>query len=218
MKITRNLSIALSTLAFCLFSVNANAEIANRGFYLGAGGGGVKYNGFNELCREITGALPGQTVSSSCSSDETVFGFKFFGGWRWNQYVAIEVGYANLGEGKGDTLIFGQDVNGEISADAIFIEAVGSIPLSDKARLFGKLGYASLSAELKTDVFAVPLGGAVPVASFSRSFEEPIYGAGFEYGFSEKVAGRLEWERFDWQDGIDFISLNIIFYPGKTGD
>jgi OOP family OmpA-OmpF porin len=216
MKLARNL---VAVLVVGIFSISGacHAQIPNNGFYLGAGGGGVKYNGFNELCRNITGALPGQPVSTSCDSDETVFGFKFFGGWRWNQHLALEGGYANLGEGKGDTVIFGQNVNGEISANALFIELIVSVPLSSKARLFGKLGYASISADLKTDLFAVPLA-ATPATSFGKTYAEPVYGAGFEYGFTEKVAGRLEWERFDFEDGIDFFTLNIVFYPGKSGN
>lgn len=209
MKIVRILFAAALSGAFAM-----NAQAADRGFYLGGGGGGVKYNGFNELCRDITGALPGQSVSTSCDSDETVFGWKFFGGWRWNQYVALEGGFASLGEGKGDTIIFGQNVDGEVSADALFIELVGSIPLSPKARFFGKLGYANISADLTTNAFAVPLIGTQR-GSISKDFTEAVYGAGIEYGFTEKVAGRLEWERFDFQDGIDFFSINVVFYPGK---
>ncbi len=209
MKIVRILFAAAVSIAFAL-----NAQAADSGFYLGVGGGGVKYNGFNELCRDITGALPGQSVSTSCDSDEAVFGWKFFGGWRWNQYVAVEGGFASLGEGKGDTIIFDQNVDGEISADALFIELVGSIPLSPKARIFGKLGYANISADLTTNVFAVPLIGTQR-GSISKDFTEAVYGAGFEYGFTEKVAGRLEWERFNFQDGIDFFSINVVFYLGK---
>ena len=202
------------TLALGTFTVASHAQSTNRGFYLGGGAGGAKYNGFNELCRDITGALPGIPVNTSCDSAETAFGFKLFGGWRLNQYFALEAGFANLGEAKGDTVIFGQDVNGEISSTAVFGELVGSVPLGERARLFGKVGVSNIDAELTTDVFAVPLAGA-PSTSLSQDSTEAVYGGGFEYGFTQKVMGRVEWERFDFQDGIDFFSVSIVFYPGQ---
>lgn len=207
----KSLRLFAAGLLLGTFSLGAHAQGIDSGIYLGGGGGGVKYNGFNRLCRDITGSLPGIEVDVNCNTDESVFGWKLFGGYRVNPYFAIEAGYANLGEGGGQTEIFGQDVNGEISASALFAELVGSVPLGERARAFGKLGMANLSAELSADVFAVPLASG----SFSKSYTEAVFGAGLEFGFSEKVMGRLEWERFDFEDGIDFYTASILFYPGK---
>ena len=208
--------LTIAALAAGAFSTTAMAQNTDRGFYLGAGGGGVKYNGFNQLCRDITGALPGVDVDANCDSDETAFAWKLFGGWRFNPYVALEAGFLNLGEASGDTVIFGQDVNGRIAADALFAELVGSVPLGQRARAFGKLGVANLNAELTTDVFAVPLAGT-PFAQtgFSKDFTEAMFGLGLEFAFSDKVVGRLEWERIDFEDGIDMYSAGIVFYPGN---
>lgn len=210
MKIIRMLII---TVALGSFATVSQAQSTDRGFYLGIGGGGAKYNDFNQLCRDITGSLPGIPVSTSCDSSETAFGWKLFGGWRWNEFVALEAGLANLGDAKGDTIIFGQDVNGEISSTAVFGELVGSAPLSQRARLFAKLGIANIDAELATDVFAVPISGA-PSTSFSKDSTEAVYGAGLEFAFTQKVMGRAEWERFDFEGGIDFFSISVVFYPG----
>ena len=203
--------------AVFLMSSSATAVVAqnsNDGFYFGGGAGGAKYNGFNQLCRDITGSLPGIDVDTDCDSSETSFAWKIFGGWRWNRYVSLEAGFANLGEAKGDTLIFGQDVNGEISSTALFAELVGSIPLGTKIRLFGKLGVANISAELNTDLFAVPLGGLAPT-SLSEDSTEAVYGTGLEFGFTQNLMGRMEWERFDFEDGIDLLSASLVYYPGK---
>lgn len=210
MKITRTV---VASAVIASLAGPAQAQNTNHGFFIGSGAGAVKYNGFNNLCRDITGALPGLEVDTDCDS-ETAFGWKLFGGWRWNQYASFELGYTNLGEAKGDTVIFGQDVNGEISSTALFGEVVGSIPLGAQARLFGKLGVASVSAELTTDIFAVPLGGSAPT-SFSKDSTEAVYGAGLEFGLTQNLMGRVEWERFDFEDGIDFFSASIVYYPGK---
>lgn len=204
----------ISGLLLAAWVVTVQAQISNHGFLIGGAAGGVKYNGFNQLCRDITGSLPGIEVDTDCDSSETAFSWKVYGGWRWNQYLSLEAGYANLGDAKGNTVIFGQNVNGKISSTALFGELVGSIPLETRARLYGKLGVASLSTELSTNVFAVPLGGSA-ATSFSEDSTEAVYGAGLEFGFTPKLLGRLEWERFDFEDGIDFFSAGIVYYPGK---
>lgn len=194
-------------------SLTAHAQIAASGLYFGAGGGGAKYNGFNDLCRDVTGALPGVPVDVSCDGDETVFGWKLFAGYRFNPYFSLEGGYANLGEAKGDTVLLGQNVNGEISADVLFGELVGSVPLGKSGRLLGKLGVANVDVELKTDAFAVPLG--IPGTSFSTDSTEVVYGLGAEFGFTPSILGRLEWERFNFEDGIDLFSVSIVFHLGE---
>jgi OOP family OmpA-OmpF porin len=204
---------AVLLLTLSSFSVLTHAQIADSGFYLGAGGGGAKYRGFNDLCRDITGALPGTPVDVNCDGEETVFGWKLFGGWRFTPYLALEGGYADLGDSEGNTLIFGQDVNGEISADALFAELIGSVPLGERGLLLGKLGVANVDAELKTDIFAVPLG--VPTSSFSTDSTDAVYGLGAEFGFTGSLLGRLEWERFDFEDGVDLFSASLIFRPGR---
>ena len=211
MKIIRTL---IASFVVASMAMPVLAQNSNHGFYLGAGAGGAKYNGFNQLCRDITGALPGIDVDTDCDSSETSFAWKLFGGWRWNRYVSLEAGFANLGEAKGDTVIFGQDVNGEVSSTALFGELVGSIPLGTKARVFGKLGVANISAELTTDLFAVPLGQLAPT-SFSKDSTEAVYGAGLELGFTQNLMGRIEWERFDFEDGIGFFSAGFVYFPGK---
>ena len=188
----------------------SHAQISDSGFYLGAGGGGTTYNGFDNLCRDITGVLPGIPVETNCQGDETVFGWKLFGGWRFNPYLALEGGYADLGEANGDTVILGLDVNGKVSANALFAELIGSLPLGKSGRLFGKIGMAGIDSELTTDSFAVILRDT-PTTSFSDNSTDIVYGLGAEYGFTQKVIGRIEWERFEFGDGIDLFSASIIF-------
>jgi OOP family OmpA-OmpF porin len=210
-EVVRGLIVLL--LALSSFATLSHAQVADSGFYLGAGGGGAKYGGFNELCRDLTGALPGTSVDVNCDSDETVFGWKLFGGWRFTPYLAFEGGYADFGDAKGDTVIFGQDVNGEISADSLFAELIGSVPIGKGGLLLGKLGVANVDVELKTDIFAVPLGTST--SSFSTDSTDAVYGLGAEFGFTRSLLGRLEWERFDFEDGVDLFSASLIFRPGK---
>lgn len=208
----RSLIAALAALS--VFLPHSQARATDAGPYLGLGGGGANYQSFDELCRDATGALPGQPVDVDCEGDETVFGWKLFAGWRFNPYLAVEGGYADLGEADADTVFFGQNPNAEISADALFAELVGSVPLGERFKAFAKLGIANIDVKLKSDVFAVPLAGT-PRSSLSTDSTEAVYGLGGEFSITPGIAGRLEWERFDFDDGIDLFSISILFRPGR---
>jgi len=187
-------------------------QTTESGFYLGGGLGGVKYSGFNELCRAFTGALPGINVDVDCDTDETVGGGKIFLGWRFNPYFALEGGFSSLGEAEDQGLIFGQPVTGKVGVDVFFAELVGSVPVGKRVKLLGKLGIADLDANLSIQSdgpIAVPLG----LNLNSKSSSEMIYGIGAEINFSPKVAGRLEWERIDFLDGVNMFMASIVFYP-----
>ena len=80
-----------------------------------------------------------------------------FAGWRFSPYLALEGGFVDFDKADGDTIILGQNVNGQISAKALYGNLVGSLPLGDRARLFGKVGLAGIDPELTTDTFAVIL-------------------------------------------------------------
>ena len=145
-RYVRAATICLLASAIAFPSANARAD---RGFYLGAGGGGAKYNGFNDFCRRAIEELAGTGLDNDCDTDETVFGWKLFGGWRFNPYVAIEGGWVNLGEAEDETTVAGQTVGAEISVDGWFAELVGSVPVGESARLLGKIGGAALDLTLE---------------------------------------------------------------------
>ena len=149
-----------------------------------------------------------------CDGAETVFGWKLFAGWRINPYLALEGGYADLGSAEADTVIFGQDVNGEISAKALFGQVAASVPLGQRVRVLAKLGVAEVDFELEVDLFAVALI-ATPRSSTSVESTEAVYGVGAEFVFTPSLLGRVEWERFDFEDGTDLFSASLIFQLGS---
>ena len=209
----RSISRALGSIFLFMSLVTVSyAQSTGTGFYLGGGLGAVKYNGFNDLCRDITGALPGMNVDVSCDTEETVAGGKFFLGWRFSPYFALEGGIGSLGEAEDQGLVYGQTVTGKVGVNVLFAELVGSIPVGERVKVLGKLGVANVDADLSIHAngpIAVPLGLNV----LSESSTEALYGLGVEVGFSPKVAGRLEWERIDFLDGIDTFMASIVFYP-----
>ncbi|MEA3290990.1 MAG: outer membrane beta-barrel protein [Pseudomonadota bacterium] len=214
--------LLLGTVSLLLFS---SAE-AKDGFYLGGGGGAAKYSGLSSFCGDLAGDLgdkygdeirgAGYSVAElkrlagdACDGDNTAVGFKVFGGWRFNDYIGLDGGFANLGEVSDSTTIQGQKLHGQVSVDSLFIEAVGSVPLGERARLLGKLGAANISPSLKLSA----LGYSI---SHSDDSTEAIFGAGVEFDFTERLSGRVEWERFDGYGGIDLLSASLVFYPGAS--
>lgn len=111
--------------------------------------------------------------------DGTDVGFKVFGGYRFNDYIAVEGFYTDFGEPDDGPL--------GIDADAFGIEGVGIIPLSEQFELFGKLGLAAWDAD-----FTGPGG-------FSDDGTDLVLGVGVAYKFSPQISARGELEYYDIQ-------------------
>lgn len=95
------------------------------------------------------------------------------GGYTFNQNVAAEVAYTNLGSAD--------DAGASITGHVFSIAAVGSLPLNKDFSLLGKLGFASSTVE--------ELG-------FSESKSDLTYGIGAQYNASKTVGIRLGYDSF----------------------
>lgn len=73
-------------------------------------------------------ALPGADV------DDTDTGWKVFGGYTWNPYVALELGYVDFGKFSAS----GQ--SGEWKVKGVDLSVLGVWPLPNQFSLFGKVG------------------------------------------------------------------------------
>jgi OOP family OmpA-OmpF porin len=140
--------------------------------------------------------------------DEADRGYKFFVGYQFNPYVALEAGYADLGDftvevnrapGAGT-------LNGETSYKGYNLDVVGTWPLTPRLSAFGRVGafrYATEENYLGTESVA---------ASLSRDEKDTGYkfGAGLEYSFTARLSARIEAERYRIEDMIgDHGSVNL---------
>jgi opacity protein-like surface antigen len=78
---------------------------------------------------------------------------------------------------------------------------LGKLPLGEKAEVFAKLGVARLDANVD----------AAGIGSVSDSESDVLYGLGFNYNVTDTVDVRLEWERMDFEDQIDTVSLGVSY-------
>lgn len=154
MKIPKLGVVAATVLVVAnLGALPAHAE----GLYAGGSLGGTNYpndvNGIDGGSSDISG--------------------KLFGGYQFTPNFALEAGATELGRFRAH----GDRVDGH----ALFLDAVGILPLDDKWSLLGRVGLAH--ADLDTSS-GDGKGSGIKV------------GLGAQYALSHNVALRAEWERY----------------------
>lgn len=120
------------------------------------------------------GANLGQNkIDISTVKASTAYGV--LGGYAFNNNIAAEVAYTDLGRAERD---FSTD---KLTGNVISIAAVGSLPLSKDFSLFAKLGYAQSKIE---------------VPGISETKSDLTYGVGAQYNATNSVGIRLGYDSF----------------------
>jgi opacity protein-like surface antigen len=149
--------LAAAFLAF--FALPAAAQVAGSGAYLG---GGLGQAHFSNVCG---GAV------FECKDRDTAW--NLFAGWQLMRYLGVEAGIGEFGH----VTIDGQNAK----ANAIELDAVGTLPLFSRFSLIGRVGafHADMHAEGAADR---KNGGTA--------------GLGIEWAPDPMVGIRLEWQRY----------------------
>ncbi len=172
----------ISILALALL---AGSSAWAEGFYAGAG----------------IGITQVEDEEGGVSFDDNPFGWKIIAGYDFNENFAIEGSYVNSGEAE-DT-VSGIDVEAELTA--FTVSAVGLLPLSESATLYGKLGLYSGESE---------------VSAFGLTEDDDesglTVGGGVRFQTTEQLTLRAE---FDWYDtDLDTVwSIGVGFQIGFGG-
>ena len=142
------------------------------------------------------GAGVGQSMVDEWFADDEDVGFQVFGGYQFTPYFGLEGAYTNFGE---------VDVTGgvgELDADSFSLVAVGTIPFTDRFSGYAKAGFHRWDADLD-------------LPDFGRADDdgtEPTYGLGLQYRFTDTVALRGEYSRFEMDDvDVDLAQLQVRF-------
>lgn len=104
-------------------------------------------------------------------------GYKLYGGYQFNRYFGLEGGYFDLGKVS--------DATGNANGRGLFLDAVGTFPLTPSWSLLGSAGYSQ--ARFKTSA------GDDSSPGFKL-------GAGVQYDFTKQVAMRVQYERTRYTD------------------
>lgn len=153
----------LLILALC-FAASSTAMA--EGFYAGAGLGIVQI----------------EDEDQGISFKDNPMGWRLIAGFDVNENFAVEGNYIN--SGTAEDVIQGENVEAELSA--FVVSFIGLMPISDTAKLFGKLGYYT---------------GEEEVTAFGITLDEDAdgftAGAGVRFDMANNFSIRGD---FDWYD------------------
>lgn len=177
-------------LGCALVAVMSFAQAQESNWYIGASAGQTKVDS------GIT------TTSAAESLDEKDTGYKVFGGYQYNQYLAAELYYADLGSvtySNGTTTSIESDVK------SYGIAGVVSYPLHKHIEPFVKAGIQHWK-------------GKVTGTALNQSFNvvgdgnKALYGVGVNFPITEYFSFRTEYEviKLDEED-YKFLSAGIVY-------
>jgi OOP family OmpA-OmpF porin len=138
----------------------------------------------------------GQSMVDEYFADDEDTGYQVFGGYQVNPYFGLEAAYTDFGE-----VDLAGNV-GKLEADTLSLVGVGTLPFTDSFSGYAKLGFHSWDAEVN----AAGLGRA------ETDGTDPTYGLGLQYRFTDNVALRGEYSRFEMDDtDVDLAQLQVRF-------
>lgn len=108
------------------------------------------------------------------ATDRSSTGLKLYGGYAFNPNLSLEAGYADLGKFRSAA--------GEVKANALFADVVGTLPLSNGFSALARAGV--ISGKLDSSLAGSDRGTGIKV------------GAGLQYDFDQNIGLRGEWERY----------------------
>lgn len=166
------------------------------GWYAGFGFGQSKYR---DVASYIDAQVGPQTAPTTANTRSE--GWKVYTGYQFNKYLGVEGGYANLNDMTATT----GTLRTNVRSDAWTLAAVGTLPVTDKLSVIGKVGAAYVLSETKAKA-----GTALTVTSGDDSYE-PYYGVGVSYALLDNMSLRAEWERFDRENlEIDLMTAGFV--------
>ena len=141
------------------------------------------------------GAGVGQSMIDEGVIDEEETAFQVYGGYQLHPNWGFELGYTDFGKAEyGDVA--------SLEADTVSLVAVGTLPFTDKFSGYAKAGVHSWDADAR----------AAGVGSASDDGTDPTYGVGLQYRFTDSVALRGEYSRFELEDvDVDLAQVQVRF-------
>lgn len=217
MKLAR-VSKALGLVALAAI-VSPCAMADDAGWYIGGSVGQSKAK--IDDARISSGLLGSGFTTTAIANDDRDTGYKILGGYKFNKNFAVEGSYVDLGEfGFKATTVPAGTLNGNIKLRALNLDAVATLPITEKFSIFGRLGVNYAQAR---DSFSG--SGLVSVLNQNPSKRDTNYkaGMGVQYDFTQSLAMRVEAERYRVNDAIgnkgdiDLVSIGLIYrFGGKT--
>jgi len=187
----------------------------DQGWYIGGGVGQSTASNAGG-CSDLSGLFdPG----FSCSSNNTSTGWKLFGGYQVNKYLAAEASYVNLGDFKisasGRIAAIQATATGSNKASGFSLDAVGTWPISEQFGLIGRIGLFAWTLDSSATASS---GGVTATASDKPTGTGLDFGVGAKYDFARNLGVRAEYQRFQsigndntGKSDVDLISASAVY-------
>lgn len=130
----------------------------------------------------LSSALP------QAGSDEHGQAVKVFGGYRFNENLGVEAGYAALGKFSESVTVGGASLKQDGKARSIFGAATGRLPLGESFALHGRLG---LSSGKVSGTNVLPVSD-----SLMGSKTSVLFGVGAEYRPKPNLALTVNYDSY----------------------
>lgn len=219
MQVRSSSKLRMSTLVmFATVATGASSmlQAQDTGWYAGASVGQTETD---LRSAQLVSALRGPGYSTTALNlDDEDSGWKILGGYSFNEWLALEGIYADLGEFSARaTLNPPGQLFGETSVQGASLDLVGTLPLTSRFSALARVGLSNMRVEQD---FSNPALGAYFTSESNRDFHEK-YGIGLEYRFTDAFSLRTEYERYKIDDNrltdnhVDMLSLGVVFRFGR---
>lgn len=212
-------AFALACLSTFAFAQGAAQQQKGSGWYLGINAGRTSTDvSDNDMASTAAYLNTIGITGIGYTKDESDTGYRAYVGFQINPNLGVEGGYANLGKFKAKFNGTFGGVAGNIAADAEaeawFVDAVLSAPITREFTVFGKLGFNSLKAD---GTGSTTWPAVTQNVSQSETTSGGHFGVGASYMFNPQVGVRAEWERFSGakistqgsDSDIDMLSVGL---------
>lgn len=150
---------------------------------------GQWYIGAEVAQAESDQAIPFDFPPDTETDDSADSAWKLFAGYRFAPHFAGELGYADLGEDYTTFNVLGSGEKTTMIVSALYASLVGTVSVSPKVDLLGRVGLAYWDVELEYEEGAFFDSG-------SDNDVDLLVGLGFVWNLSRALDLRFEWEQF----------------------
>ncbi len=162
---------------------------------------------------------PNSNLGASDHQDNDT-GYKVFGGYQLNPYLAIEGSYADGGKSKftETNIAPAGTLTGNIQPDGFSLGLLGILPVTSRFSAFLRGGI--LDGRTKSTLSTTGTAFGNPDSSRTSHYTDWKYGVGVQYALSESFAVRAEAERYRMDDtynhtnNVDLISVGLVYRFG----
>lgn len=147
---------------------------------------------------------------SKLSKTDTTFSIG--AGYDFNQFLAVEVAYRDLGEvadrGSDFDGVDDYDFVDKMGATALQASVVGKLPISEVFNVYGRVGLASLDAEYESREYYADGNNPDPYSD-SESKTRALFGVGASFDITSQLALRAEYNQYAKWDDLKLSALTV---------